>query len=227
MPEFFQPRFPDNLACVIFDIDGTLVKSNDLIFASFNHVAAKYLGRTLSQAEIIGLFGPPEEGGLSRILDDRLVPGAMDELCSFYDREHSGMASLHQGIEEILRFLSNRNVKLAVFTGKGRRTATITLEQLGISSYFGLVISGSDVDCHKPHPEGIHRILTAFGVPAGQTLMVGDSVSDIKASRAAGVAVASVLWDCYDQGSVLREKAEFRFQHVSEMMAWLHRQFGS
>jgi len=225
MPEASQPRFPDNLACVIFDIDGTLAKSNELIFASFNHVAVKYLGRSLSQAEVIALFGPPEEGGLRRILEDRLVPMAMDDLCLFYGREHAGMASLHQGIEEVLRFLRTRHVRLAVFTGKGRRTAAITLEQLGISPYFDLVVSGSDVDQHKPHPEGIHRVLSVLGMSPQQTLMVGDSVSDIRASHAAGVAVASVLWDCYDRDSVLKERAEFRFEQVGEMMAWFDDQF--
>jgi phosphoglycolate phosphatase-like HAD superfamily hydrolase len=114
-----------------------------------------------------------------------------------------------------------------VFTGKGKRTASISLEQLEIAEYFDLVVSGSDVVRHKPHPEGIQRILSDFGVSPGQTLMVGDSVSDIVASRAAGVAVASVLWDCYDRDSVLREKVDFRFEQVAEMKAWFDSQFES
>ena len=70
-----------DISCVIFDMDGTLTRTNQLIFASFNHVAEKYLGIRLSPEEIIALFGPPEEGGLSRLLGSAHAPDAMDELC--------------------------------------------------------------------------------------------------------------------------------------------------
>ena len=63
-----QPPFPHPLAGVIFDLDGTLARTNDLIFASFNHVSEKYLQKKLSPGEIIALFGPPEDGGLRRLL---------------------------------------------------------------------------------------------------------------------------------------------------------------
>jgi HAD superfamily hydrolase (TIGR01509 family) len=220
MPESPQP-LSDPLACVIFDVDGTLAKSNDLIFASFNHVAMKYLGKSLPDREIIGLFGPPEEGGLRRILDEDLVPEAMDDLCRFYEERHPAMASLHHGITDILDFLKEKQIRLAVFTGKGRRTATMTLEQLGISGYFDLTVTGSDVRHHKPHPEGIVQVLKTLGVAPDRTLMVGDSVSDVRASRAVGVAAATVLWDCYDRASVLREDAAFRFERVADLMEWL------
>jgi HAD superfamily hydrolase (TIGR01549 family) len=227
MPELLQPFFPDRLACVIFDIDGTLARSNDLVFASFNHVARKYLGTELTRDEIVSLFGPPEEGGLKRILRHETVEEAMDDLCAFYEREHAGLVSLHQGVEDVLTFLDQKGVPLAVFTGKGRRTATITLEHLGILRRFDLVITGSDVARHKPHPEGIFRILDRFGVSAERALMVGDSVSDIDAARSAGVAVACVLWDSLDRQAVVNADANVRFDKPGELLLWLQRQFVS
>ena len=218
-----MPESPlrDHLSCVIFDIDGTLARSNDLVFASFNHVAEKYLGKRLSDKEIIALFGPPEEGGLRRLLDERLVPGALEELYEFYESKHAAMASLHDGIEDLLKLLSRNGIRLAAFTGKGRKTATITLEQLGIIGYFDVLMSGSDVEMHKPHPEGILRILEEVEVSSEHSLMVGDSVSDVRSSRAAGVASASVLWDCYDREAVIRENPDYRFETVSGLKEWL------
>jgi HAD superfamily hydrolase (TIGR01509 family) len=207
-------------SCVIFDIDGTLTRTNDLIFASFNHLARQYLGRTYAPAEIVGLFGPPEEGALSKLFGSEEVERLMDELCVFYESNHASMAAVHTGVREMLTYLKDRGIRLAVFTGKGKRTTTITLEALELSGFFDLIVSGTDVVKHKPHPEGICRVLDRFDVPAEETVMVGDSIADIKASRAAGVRIASALWDCFDPEVVLRENQAFSFQSVQDLHAW-------
>jgi HAD superfamily hydrolase (TIGR01509 family) len=123
-------------------------------------------------------------------------------------------------MESVLRFLKERGLRLAVFTGKGRHTTRITLEALGITPYFDLVVSGNDVDRHKPHPEGIIRILTHFGLEARTTLMVGDSMNDILAAQGAGVRVAGVLWDTYDRARVTAANPDSLFESVGEMDAW-------
>jgi pyrophosphatase PpaX len=210
-----------SISCVIFDMDGTLTRTNELIFESFNFVAEKYAGRRLTPKEIIALFGPPEEGGLAKIVGENAVDGAMDELCHYYQSHHHRLAGLHDGMEDVLRLLQERKVKLAVFTGKGKRTASITLRELGIEKYFDFVVSGSDVVHHKPHHEGIVKIINHFAVSSADVLMVGDSVGDIQASRGAGVRVATVVWDSYDKERVLRENADLVFHRVSEMHAWL------
>ena len=209
------------LSCVIFDIDGTIAKTNELIFASFNHVISRHLGRTMSPREIVELFGPPEEGALSALFGvDRAGP-LMDELCDFYQARHDAMASLHPGIDRVLEFLKERDVPLAVFTGKGTRTTRITLETLGLRPFFDCIVTGNDVLNHKPHPEGILKVLEQLGAAAERALMVGDSPADIAASRAAGVRVASVLWDSYDPETVLASNSECVFFTVGEMERWL------
>jgi HAD superfamily hydrolase (TIGR01509 family) len=212
---------PPTIRCVIFDMDGTLTRTNELIFASFNHVAAKYLGTTMKPPEIISLFGPPEEGGLAKLVGENHATAAMDDLCAFYQENHTMMASLHAGVEEVLHFLRRQGVRQAIFTGKGRRTTAITLDAFNIRSYFDLIVSGTDVNHHKPHPEGIRKVLDALGVPAEETLMVGDSLADIGASRGAGVRIASVLWDSYDRERVMSENPDILFHTVGEMFEWL------
>jgi len=213
----------ETIACVIFDIDGTLTRTNDLIFESFNHVSEKFVGKRMSHQEIVALFGPPEEGGLARVVPSDDVDEAMDELCRFYRDHHEDLAALHPGVEDILRYLKSHRVKLAIFTGKGKRTTGITLDALNISSYFDLIVSGSDVVNHKPHHEGIAKVLDHFSLLPDTVLMVGDSAGDVKASRAAGVKVAAVVWDSYDRESVLRANADFVFYSVDELYDWLKR----
>jgi len=208
------------LSCVIFDVDGTLTRTNELIFATFNHLAENYLGRKFSPREIIALFGPPEEGALEKVFGPERLRHLMDELCEYYRSHHATMADIHPGIDRVLGFLKKHKILLAVFTGKGKRTADITLEALGLARFFDLVVSGNDVTNHKPHPEGILKVIDAFSLTPDQVLMVGDSLSDVRASRAAGVKVAAVLWDSYDRERVLAAKSDFVFHTVDEMMQW-------
>jgi len=207
--------------CVIFDMDGTLTRTSELIYASFNHVTKKYLNREYTPAEIIPLFGPPEEGALARIFPPELVHQALDDLCAFYEREHDAMASLHPGIDEVVDLIRERNAKTAVFTGKGRRTAEITLRKLGLADSFDVVVSGNDVHRHKPDPEGIQHVLATFAVRAGRTLMVGDTLGDLRASRAAGVPMAAVLWDSYDRQRLADARPEYWFETVGQFREWL------
>jgi HAD superfamily hydrolase (TIGR01509 family) len=167
------------------------------------------------------MFGPPEEGALAPVFGSERVEGIMDELCDFYQAHHPVLANAHPGIEDVLRFLKSKGVRLAVFTGKGRRTTDITLSTLGLAGYFDLTVSGNDVVKHKPDPEGIVKILRAFDVRPEEALMVGDSLGDIAASRGAGVPMAAVLWDSYDSERVRGAGAQYVFHEVEEFLAWL------
>jgi HAD superfamily hydrolase (TIGR01509 family) len=220
-----MPCCKDRISCVIFDVDGTLTQTSELIFASFNHVAARHLGRTFRPEEIVGLFGPPEEGALLKVFGPDHLDAIMQELLDFYAANHATMASLHNGIEEVLGFLRKQDVRLAVFTGKGRYTTAITLDNLRIANYFDMVVTGNDVIRHKPHPEGILRVLDRFGVGPQEALMIGDSISDIKASHAAGVRIASVVWDTFDLARVQAANPDCLFRTVDEMMSWFRELF--
>jgi len=206
---------------VLFDIDGTLTRTNELIFATFNFIAEKYCGRTYEPREIIALFGPPEEGALVPIVGKDRLGAAMDDLCEYYRHNHNAMASLHAGMDDVLAFLKTKGIPLGIFTGKGRRTAMITLEALGIDGYFDMIVSGNDVVRHKPDPEGIRKFIDAYGLSPSGVLMVGDALGDITASKAAGASSVAVLWDSYDSARVARAGADAVFYEVSGFLRWL------
>lgn len=206
---------------IIFDIDGTLTSTNELIFASFNHITEKYLGRKYSPDEIINLFGPTED----QILKDMCGADfelAKKEYYDFYSTNHH-MADLYPGIKEILSSLKNKDTLLSIYTGKGRKAAVITLKQLQIHDYFDLIITGDDVKVHKPSAEGINLFLDKFFLKKDEVLMIGDSPADVKAAHAAGVKVASVLWDSYSKVKVLQLKSDYVFHSVEELKAFLEK----
>jgi HAD superfamily hydrolase (TIGR01549 family) len=204
-----------NFDGIIFDIDGTLTSTNELIFASFNHLAKKYLNKTFTNDEIISFFGPTEEVVIRDWCGDRYDEGVKDYY-NFYTTNHH-MADLYPGMKELLTLIKTNGVLLSIYTGKGERAATITLKKLGIFDYFDMIITGDNVKEHKPSAEGIIKFIDHFKLDKEKVLMIGDSVSDVKASRSAGVKIASVIWDSYAKEEVIKLKSDYIFNSVEEL----------
>ena len=200
---------------IIFDIDGTLTSTNQLIFSSFNYIAEKYLGKTFTDDEIISLFGPTEDVILKQWCGENF-DAAKSDYYSYYRSNHS-MADLYPGIWELLKHLKEKDVLLSIFTGKGRQASLITLEELRIIKFFDLIVTGDDVNNHKPSSEGILKFLNKFNLNPGEVLMVGDSVSDVKASKEAGVQIASALWDSYAVEKIKTLGSDYYFNSVEEL----------
>jgi HAD superfamily hydrolase (TIGR01509 family) len=204
---------------IIFDIDGTLTSTNELIFASFNHITKKYLGKIYSPEEIVNLFGPTEDQILKDMCGENFEQ-AKKEYYDFYTLHHH-MADLYPGIKDLLSHLKKNEILLSIYTGKGRKAAVITLKKLEIYDYFNLIITGDDVKNHKPSAEGINKFMEKFGLGKDEVLMIGDSPADVKAAKAAGVKIASVLWDSYAKEKVLQLKSDFIFHSVEELRKFL------
>jgi HAD superfamily hydrolase (TIGR01549 family) len=209
----------DKFTGIIFDIDGTLTSTNELIFATFNHIAEKYLGKHFSDNEITVFFGPTEDVILKQWCPNNYEEARKDYY-DFYEKNHK-MADLYPGIIEVLDLLKEKNILLSIYTGKGREASVITLQKLKIYDYFDLIITGDEVKEHKPSPEGITLFLERFNLPKEQVLMVGDSPVDIKAARSAGVRVASVIWDSYAEDAVIKLNPDYLFHSVKELKEFL------
>ena len=214
-----------HLKCIVFDMDGTLTQTNQLIYDSFNYIAQKYAGRTYTIPEITAMFGPPEEDALLAIVRPEQIDEVMKDYLAFYRAHHNELAQLYPGIENILSSLKASGKLLALFTGKGIATATITLQEFHIEKYFDYVVTGNDVLKHKPSSEGLLKIMDHFALLPDELLMVGDAVSDVKAAHEAGVKIAAVMWDLYAKEKVMQMKTDFIFNDTKSFQNWLNAQF--
>lgn len=205
---------------IIFDIDGTLASTNKLIFASFNHIMEKYLGKTYPDEEIIKFFGPPEDVILKKLLEDKFDEGQKDYY-TFYFENHERMVKKFPGMIELVRRLKEQNITLGIYTGKGRRTSEITLEKLGVFRYFDLILTGDDLEEPKPSASAIKRFLDQFELTPSEALMIGDAPSDVIAAHGAGVKAASVVWDSYAKEKVLEMNSDYCFESVEELEKFL------
>ena len=99
------------------------------------------------------LFGPPEDVIIKEWTGSN-YDKAREDYYDYYTKNHH-LANLFPGIKEVLIYIKSKNVPLAIFTGKGREAATITLRKLKVYDYFDMIITGDDVKEHKPSAEGL------------------------------------------------------------------------
>ncbi|MFC2083457.1 HAD family hydrolase [Bacteroidota bacterium] len=201
---------------IIFDVDGTLTSTNQLIFNSFNHITERYLGKKLTDEQIIALFGPTEDYILRKWFEKDYLK-VREDYYNYYSDNHEEMADIYPGIKDLIIKIKSKTIPLGIFTGKGKNSTSITLRQIGIESYFDLIVTGDDVKNHKPSPEGINLFLKKFNLNSQFVLMVGDSPADIKAAQSAGVKIATVIWDSYAKDKVLELKSDFYFHSVDKL----------
>ncbi len=210
----------NNFDGIIFDIDGTLASTNELICASFNHVTEKYLNRKFTWKEIQSLFGPTENAILNDLMKNDFN-SAQNDYYEFYANRHDSLADIYLGMDLLIKELKNNGVFLSVYTGKGRQSSEITLKRIGIYDYFDMIVTGDDIPGQKPSPVGIEMFLSEFNLSKDKVIMIGDAPADIKAARNAGIKCASVLWDSYAKDKVLQMESDYVFHTVEELAGFL------
>lgn len=203
---------------VLFDLDGTLLDTNELIFRSFEHTFQVHKLENFTRADILAKFG--------RALEEQMeeyAPGKAQELVQTYRKynfeQHDALVQAFPHVEEVLRQLHEAGVKLAVVTSKIRKTTLMGLELCGLSAYFDALITADDTTRHKPHPEPVRKALDVLGADPARTLMVGDSPFDIRAGKAAGVATAGVKWSLRGEEELRDCAADYLVADMRELSA--------
>lgn len=126
------------IRAVIFDFDGTIGNTLPLCIAAFRRAIEPLAGKQLPDEEIVATFGPSEEGTI-RILAPHAYEQGLADYLNCYRELHDMCPSPFDGIPELLEWLKARGIIIALVTGKGRRSCSISLEQYGIARFFDLV----------------------------------------------------------------------------------------
>lgn len=208
---------------VVFDLDGTLVDSRLDIAASVNE-ALRAAGAPQVPAEIIiPLIGEPLSGILERLLPPDLrdrVPVAVEVYKAHYFDHCFDRSRVYPGVRECLERM--RGLCLAVATTKMTYMAVRLVEAAGLASYFNLV-QGSEGIPYKPHPEVLKIVLAKTGKQAGRSWMVGDTVYDIQAGRAAGMRTCAVTYGIGPRSALERESPDLvvgSLVELPEQIGW-------
>jgi phosphoglycolate phosphatase len=204
---------------VIFDMDGTLVDSREDITASVNAGLCAVGAPERAAAEIHPMIGRPLEEIFLALLPEGLVvraPLAAEAYRADYFENCASKSRLFPGVIECLDAL--RAVKRAIATTKQTFQAVRVAERLGLASRFDLV-HGTDGIPHKPDPAVIDQVLTLLGGRREGSWMVGDTVWDLRAGRAAGVRTCAVTHGIHDAATLAAEAPDLVLDCLEDLPA--------
>lgn len=179
---------------VLFDLDGTIVNTNELIIKTFMHVIDKHLDKPYTREQIIPYMGMTLEEQLQIFSGKEEVSHLVKEYRTYNNEHHDELVQEFPHVLEVIRALHEKGIKLGVVTTKIRHTAMRALELFGLRPYMDVIITVEDVQHPKPHAEPILTAISQLNADPASTLMVGDSAADLLSAHAAGVRSAAVAW---------------------------------
>lgn len=188
---------------ILFDLDGTLVDSNELIIETFRRTyKTHYPNLNYSHSELAQMMGPPlSETFYHLAKDEKIVEEMINTYRKIYKTIEFDYISLYPGVIESLSSLKNAGYKLGIVTTKFRVSAIPSIQHYHIDNFIDVIIGLDDVTHHKPHPEPIYKALEK--IKHQGVLMVGDSPSDLLAGKNAKILTCGVDWSYRKEELVL------------------------
>ena len=192
---------------VLFDLDGTLVDSVPDIALGINRALEEHGISSASVDDVRNWVGngvgPLIERALHAAIGERASTAQVEDVKSAFEAHYAqtnGLESIvYEGVIELLDTLRAQSVHTACVTNKPVTFAHDLLAHCQLSSYFPLVLGGDSLPRCKPDPLPIRHAARTFNVPLSQTLMIGDSISDINAALSAPCPIICVSYG-YNQG---------------------------
>jgi len=212
-------------AAYMFDLDGTLVDTAPDLGQALNASlqGAGYSGVTTALAR--NWIGHGAKFSLTQalahhdlVLPDETVNALLENFLDYYADHVADQSTVYEGVIDTLDHLHSQGTPLAVVTNKPSRFTLPLLESMSLAGYFQSVVCGDTAAAPKPAPDPINLCLDQFSVAPNRVLMVGDSVTDVEAAKAAGVDVACFRHG-YNHGvDVQTLNATFLFDRIDQIL---------
>lgn len=177
----------------LFDLDGTLLNTNDLIIETFKYTLKKHLDLDIASEDLIPYMGEPLGKTLNSFCQ-REASNMLQTYRSYNSEKHDDLTTLFPEVRETLSTLREYGFKIGLVTSKQTAMAIHGLKLFGLYNYFHCIVGSGDTIEHKPHPEPILKAITSIDENYQLAFMVGDTPYDILAARAAGIIPVGVKW---------------------------------
>jgi pyrophosphatase PpaX len=199
----------------LFDFDGTLADSVELIMASFRHATAEVLGYVPADEVLRAGIGLPLIDQM-QTLDAERAQALYDSYVEHNMAVHDDLLRPYPGVDALLAGLRADGRRLGVVTSKRREAAGLGLRVLGLDG-FEAMVGWEDTESHKPGPEPILRALELMRAQPFDAVYVGDTAWDVRAGRAAGVATVAVLWGVAGREELEAESPDLLFESAEAL----------
>lgn len=208
----------DNINTVLFDLDGTLVNTYELIIQSFLATFKQFGFTHLTREDCIPFIGPPLYETFSSV-----APEKADEMVKFYRQfnqaKHDELVTEFNGVYETVQALAENDFKLAIVSTKMRDTVLKGLEKTKLKQFFPVIITLDEVENAKPHPEPLVKAMDLLKADRERTLMVGDSSHDIKGAHNAGVKSVGVTWSIKGEDYIKKLQPDYVINEMPDLLS--------
>jgi pyrophosphatase PpaX len=199
---------------VLFDFDGTLINTNELIFSSYKVAFKTVLNREIEMEEMLNLYGRPLHASLMEYGE------ACERLCQVYREfnleNHDKLAKPFDGALTGVKKIREKGYLTGIVTSKRLPMVERGLSLLGMNNIFDLIVTPDDTEKSKPDPEPIIFGCKKLNVDVQNTIYVGDSIFDVKAAKNANTKVAVVKYTLTPHKQILSLNPDFFVDTIEE-----------
>ncbi len=177
---------------IIFDVDGTILDTEQAILQSLQRTLLEETDQQYSLEELRFALGIPGKDTLMRLNIDNIDEVHRKWSAAVLDFSHE--VTVFEKLEEVIQHLAAKPLLLGIVTSKTAQEVAGEFEPFGLSHYFKHIVSASDTEKHKPHPEPLLKCLDELQVAPEDAIYIGDSKYDLQCAKQAGAKFALALW---------------------------------
>ena len=212
-----------NKKLFIFDLDGTLVDTAPDFKNSLNYMLKEINEEPIELDEIRNLVGYGARELIRRTAiskgiehDDKKINDMLKIFLLHYTHNIDDDSVLFENVKSVLLFLKEKNIKLAVCTNKMEKLSNLLLEKLGVLHLFDFLVGGDSFPKGKPDPFPLLRICEKLNISKSESIMVGDSITDLKSGHSAGMPVVLVEYG-YTENTKIYGEADLVINNFSQL----------
>ncbi len=207
---------------VLFDFDGTLMNTNNLIMGSWQHLFRTLTGHEGDEQKILKSFGETLEYSMTHMFPDEDPEKCMDIYRQWQKSRYAEEIELFPGMAELIHRLHEMGYKLAMVSARVRSSMEEGLAKFGLLDYFDAVVGCDDNVAAKPSPEPALCALGKLGVEPSEALMLGDTKFDMGCAKNAGVTAVLVGWSQFAGSAFPKEfEPDYRVAAASDLLRLL------
>jgi pyrophosphatase PpaX len=210
----------NKITTVLFDLDGTLIDTNELIIATYLYTLEKYYPSRYVREDVLPFLGPTLHEAFGGIDPDR-VEEMITEYRAFNIAKHDELVKEFPNVSETIQTLKERGYKLGVVTTKRLDVTLKGLRLMNLEQFFEVIVAYEHVTKTKPDPEPIFKALEQLGSTPSETIMVGDNYHDILAGKNAGTMTAGVAWSIKGREYVASYEPDYMLENMADLLTVL------
>lgn len=207
----------NSITTLLFDLDGTLIDTNDLIITSYLHTLDKYFPNQYKREDVLPFMGPSLKevfGAMNPEKEEEMI----QTYRTFNMANHDLLVKEFDGVYETVKILKEKGYKLGIVTTKMLNVAQMGLELSRLAPFFEVVVAIDHVKKIKPDPEPILLALEQLDAKPEEAIMIGDNYHDILGGQNAGTKTAGVAWSLKGKETLESYKPDYMLENMRDIL---------